>query len=105
MCFLGGCGAARRAAMLPRAPAAARLASPRPDRFGMVNIFIIFGLGGLWCMSMGFFDGENVPDFVAKRDDLQYYFKGLAAPEVANETADGDGRDPFAAPEDGRARF
>ena len=57
----------------------------------MVNIFIIFGLGGLWCMSMGFFDGENVPDFVAKRDDLRYYFKGLAAPEVANETADGDG--------------
>jgi len=75
-------------------------------QFGMVNIFIIFGLGGLWCMSMGFFDGENVPDFVAKRDDLQYYFKGLAAPEVANETADGDGRDPFAAPEeDGRGRF
>jgi len=35
---------------------------------------------------MGFFDGDNVPDFVAKRDDLQYYFKGLAAPEPVNAT-------------------
>ena len=50
--------------------------------------------------------GDNVPDFVAKRDDLQYYFKSLAAPEPANDTGDGkkdkDGeeRDPFAAPKD-----
>lgn len=46
--------------------------------------------------------GDNVPDFVAKRDDLQYYFKSLAAPEVS-ETEEEDGkpkRDPFAAPED-----
>jgi len=55
-------------------------------QFGLINIFIIFGVGGLWCLQMGFFDGENVPDFVAKRDDLQYYFKGLAAPEPVNAT-------------------
>lgn len=55
-------------------------------QFGLINILIIFGVGGLWCLQMGFFDGENVPDFVAKRDDLQYYFKGLAAPEPVNAT-------------------
>eukprot|EP00967_Tisochrysis_lutea_P014582 scaffold16409_cov30-Tisochrysis_lutea.AAC.2 len=55
-------------------------------QFGLINIIIIFGIGALWCLQMGFFDGENVPDFVAKRDDLQYYFKGLAAPEPTNDT-------------------
>lgn len=69
-------------------------------QFGLINIMVIFGVGGLWCLNMGLFDGDNVPDFVAKRDDLQYYFKALSAPEVPNATqAEGDGRDPFAAPE------
>ena len=55
---------------------------------------------------MGFFDGENVPDFVAKRDDLEYYFKSLAPPEPSNQTEGDPGRDPFAAPEDeGNTRF
>ena len=59
--------------------------------------------------NMGFFDGENVPDFVAKHDDLQHYFPTLAAPPTAadagaNGTAGGtegegaDEHDPFAAP-------
>ena len=47
-----------------------------------------------------FFDGENVPDFVAKRDDLEYYFKTLAPPEMPNKTDDGKPeQDPFAAPD------
>jgi len=56
---------------------------------------------------MGLFDGDNVPDFVAKRDDLEYYFKSLAAPEPANDTGidEKTGKkkkeeDPFAAPKD-----
>ena len=62
------------------------------------------GIGAFFCFKSGFFDGDNVPDFVAKRDDLEYYFKSLAAPEPANDTDSGgekgDGRDPFAAPSD-----
>ena len=38
---------------------------------------------------LGLFDGDNVPDFVAKRDDLEYYFKTLAPPEMPNKTDDG----------------
>ena len=74
--------------------------------FGWVNIVIIFGIGAIACIKMGLFDGDNVPDFVAKRDDLEYYFKSLAAPEPANDTAEGaaegdePSRDPFAAPEE-----
>ena len=47
-----------------------------------------------------------MPDFVAKHDDLQYYFKSLAPPEPENTTGDGEGKkggkakDPFAAPEE-----
>ena len=77
-------------------------------QFGWVNVLIIFGIGALGCIKLGFFDGDNVPDFVAKRDDLQYYFKSLAAPEPTNETAEGDAadaRDPFAAPEEEGTRF
>jgi len=73
-------------------------------QFGWINVVLIFGLGALACLKMGFFEGENVPDFVAKTDDLQYYFKSLAPPEPENTTSDGDGkgkqRDPFAAPEE-----
>eukprot|EP00322_Chrysochromulina_rotalis_P023454 CAMPEP_0115849444 /NCGR_PEP_ID=MMETSP0287-20121206/11453_1 /TAXON_ID=412157 /ORGANISM="Chrysochromulina rotalis, Strain UIO044" /LENGTH=356 /DNA_ID=CAMNT_0003303413 /DNA_START=60 /DNA_END=1130 /DNA_ORIENTATION=+ len=76
-------------------------------QFGWVNVVVIFGLGAIVCIKMGLFDGDNVPDFIAKRDDLEYYFKSLAAPEPPpNDTAtggDGDGkptRDPFAAPSD-----
>ena len=79
-----------------------KLAAPPSWQFGWVNIVIIFGIGAIACIKMGMFDGDNVPDFVAKRDDLQYYFKSLAPPDV-NETAEDDGepkRDPFAAPED-----
>ena len=56
---------------------------------------------------MVFANETKIPqNYGIRKNDLQYYFKGLAAPEVANETADGDGRDPFAAPEeDGRGRF
>jgi len=75
-------------------------------QFGFINVLIIFGIGAICCVKMGFFDGENVPDFVAKRDDLEYYFKSLAPPEVVNDTAEeGDGRDPFAAPEEDDRRF
>ena len=69
-------------------------------QFGWVNVAIIFGIGALGCIKLGFFDGDNVPDFVAKRDDLEYYFKSLAAPEMPNKTDDGKPeRDPFAAPD------
>ena len=53
--------------------------------------------------------GDNVPDFVAKRDDLEYYFKSLAAPPPeVNDTSDGKKKkekekDPFAAPKDEEA--
>jgi len=76
-------------------------------QFGWINVMLIFGLGAIACVKMGLFDGENVPDFVAKRDDLEYYFKSLAPPEPANDTkSGGDGKkkgaehDPFAAPKD-----
>jgi hypothetical protein len=56
---------------------------------------------------MGFFDGDNVPDFVAKHNDLQFYFPTLAAPEAPNATAAAEAaangepaEDPFAAPSD-----
>ena len=76
--------------------------------FGWINVVLIFGLGAIVCIKMGLFDGDNVPDFVAKRDDLEYYFKSLAAPEMPNETeSGGEGKkkgeaeaDPFAAPKD-----
>ena len=72
-------------------------------QFGWLNVVIIFGVGAICCIKLGLFDGENVPDFVAKRDDLEYYFKGLAAPEPANDTESdekkGDEPDPFAEPE------
>jgi len=74
-------------------------------QFGWMNVFLIFGIGALACFKAGFFDGENVPDFVAKHDDLQYYFKSLAAPEPENATDDakkdkkGKQKDPFAAPD------
>ena len=77
-------------------------------QFGWVNVVLIFGLGAIVCIKAGLFDGDNVPDFVAKRDDLEYYFKSLAAPEPTNETAEGDAadaRDPFAAPEEEGTRF
>ena len=73
---------------------------------------LIFGLGAIVCVKAGLFDGDNVPDFIAKRDDLEFYFKSLAAPPTPNETttADGSGKggdkkgkpevDPFAAPAD-----
>ena len=79
-------------------------------QFGWINVVLIFGLGAIVCIKMGLFDGDNVPDFVAKRDDLEYYFKSLAAPEMPNTTEDGkekkDGEpehDPFAAPKDEEA--
>lgn len=76
-------------------------------QFGWVNVVIIFGIGALGCIKLGFFDGDNVPDFVAKRDDLEYYFKSLAPPEVVETDADGEPtRDPFAAPdEEEKTRF
>lgn len=45
----------------------------------------------------------TLSDFVAKRDDLEYYFKSLAAPEMPNKTDGKPGekeKDPFAAPEE-----
>jgi len=80
-------------------------------QFGWINVMLIFGLGAIFCVKLGLFDGDNVPDFVAKRDDLEYYFKSLAAPEPPANDTDGDAkkepeRDPFAAPEDdGSTRF
>jgi len=85
-------------------------------QFGWINIMLIFGIGAIACVKLGLFDGENVPDFVAKRDDLEYYFKSLAAPEMPNATdEEGKGkgkgkgkkeRDPFAAPdEEEKQRF
>ena len=63
---------------------------PEPAfQFGLINILLIFGAGAIGCLKLGFFDGENVPDFVAKRDDLEYYFKTLAPPEMPNKTDDG----------------
>merc|ERR1719440_375582 len=81
---------------------------PEPAfQFGWINVVLIFGFGAIVCVKMGLFDGDNVPDFVAKRDDLEYYFKSLAAPEMPNTTEDGDGKkkkgedkDPFAAPKE-----
>jgi len=73
-------------------------------QFGWINVMIIFGIGALGCVKLGFFDGENVPDFVAKRDDLEYYFKSLAPPEQKNQTS-GESRDPFAAPKEEGQRF
>ena len=73
---------------------------PPAFQFGLINILLIFGAGAIGCLKLGFFDGENVPDFVAKRDDLEYYFKTLAPPEMPNKTDDGKPeRDPFAAPD------
>jgi len=72
-------------------------------QFGWINVVLIFGFGGIVCIKMGLFDGDNVPDFIAKRDDLEYYFKSLAAPEMPNTTEGGEGgdtADPFAAPSD-----
>ena len=79
-------------------------------QFGWLNVVLIFGLGGLACLKMGFFEGDNVPDFVAKTDDLQYYFKSLAPPEEASAAGeDGEGKgkgkkgkekDPWAAPKE-----
>jgi len=89
---------------------------PRPPeasfQFGWINVLLIFGVGAICCIKMGLFDGDNVPDFVAKRDDLEYYFKSLAPPPEENMT-DGDGKkkkekdkDPFAAPkEEDAGRF
>jgi translocation protein SEC62 len=86
-------------------------------QFGWLNVVLIFGLGALACLKMGFFEGDNVPDFVAKTDDLQYYFKSLAPPEEANTTGDdgdttgtgkgkGKEKDPWAAPqEEKKTRF
>jgi len=77
--------------------------APEPAfQFGWINVILIFGVGAIACVKLGLFDGDNVPDFVAKRDDLQYYFKSLAAPEPPNVTESGDGeptRDPFAQPD------
>jgi len=80
-------------------------------QFGWINVMLIFGFGAIVCVKLGLFDGDNVPDFVAKRDDLEYYFKSLAAPEPPANDTDADGkkepeRDPLAAPEDdGAQRF
>lgn len=83
----------------PRRPALARCLSPLPPPR----------------RNMGFFEGDNVPDFVAKHDDLNYYFKTLAAPEPPpNGTegggggagaAGGDEHDPFAAPADEDVKY
>jgi len=89
---------------------------PKPEssfQFGWINVMIIFGVGALCCIKMGLFDGDNVPDFVAKRDDLEYYFKSLAPPPEELQT-DENGKpkkkkkeeDPFAAPkEEDAGRF
>lgn len=76
-------------------------------QFGLINILLIFGIGAIFCFKLGLFDGDNVPDFVAKRDDLEYYFKTLAPPEQVNDTEKQSKRkkgeaepDPFAAPKD-----
>ena len=84
-------------------------------QFGWLNVVLIFGLGALACLKMGFFEGDNVPDFVAKTDDLQYYFKSLAPPEEVNATGDDGGakgkggkgkeKDPWAAPKEEKTRF
>ena len=82
---------------------------PEPSfQFGWINVMLIFGVGAICCIKMGLFDGDNVPDFVAKRDDLEYYFKSLAAPPPeVNDTSDGKKKkkeaDPFAAPKDEEA--
>ena len=88
---------------------------PEPSfQFGWINIMIIFGIGAIVCVKLGLFDGDNVPDFVAKRDDLEYYFKSLAAPEPPPDANESDGKkkkkgpeaDPFAAPkEEDAGRF
>jgi len=81
---------------------------PEPAfQFGWINVILIFGVGAIACVKMGLFDGDNVPDFVAKRDDLQYYFKSLAAPEPPPNATEGKKgekeHDPFAAPKDEEA--
>jgi len=80
--------------------------SEKAWQFGWINVLLIFGIGAIGCLKMGFFEGDNVPDFVAKTDDLQYYFKSLAPPEPENTTEEtgkkgkkGKEKDPFAAPE------
>lgn len=85
---------------------------PEPAfQFGWINVMLIFGVGAIACVKLGLFDGENVPDFIAKRDDLQYYFKSLAAPEPPPNATDGNKKDgepeldPFAAPEEDGQRF
>jgi len=84
--------------------------APKKDepafQFGLINIMLIFGVGAMFCFKYGLFDGDNVPDFVAKRDDLEYYFKTLAPPEPVNDTEDGKkgkkkkSSDPFAQPKE-----
>ena len=87
-------------------------------QFGWINVLLIFGIGAIFCVKLGLFEGDNVPDFVAKRDDLQYYFKSLAAPEEpppqGNATHHADGRkkkaseqdpDPFAAPKSEKVSY
>ena len=76
-------------------------------QFGWINVMLIFGVGAICCVKLGLFDGDNVPDFVAKRDDLEYYFKSLAAPVEVNDTETDSKKkkkkkeeDPFAAPKD-----
>mmetsp|Transcript_20118 Transcript_20118/g.50391 ORF Transcript_20118/g.50391 Transcript_20118/m.50391 type:complete len:302 (-) Transcript_20118:307-1212(-) len=74
-------------------------------KFGLLNIGVLGVIGLIACWNMGFFDGDNVPDFVAKHDDLVYYYPSLPPPEVLNATMEGGGEatgdsdhDPFAAP-------
>lgn len=69
-------------------------------QFGWINAMLIFGVGAIICVKLGLFDGDNVPEFIAKRNDLEYYFKSLAAPEPPSNSSEmnEDRPDPFAAP-------
>jgi len=84
-------------------------------QFGLINAIVLFGVGLIACWNMGFFDGDNVPDFVARHEDLTFYFPTLAPPENTTEVKlDADGNpieeegepaDPFAAPADENERY
>jgi len=71
------------------------LATPPPDdrlmQFGLINFLILLVIGIVVCWQLGVFEGENVPSFVAKQQDLASLFGGrlLSAPpppEPANAT-------------------
>eukprot|EP00823_Brevimastigomonas_motovehiculus_P005791 TRINITY_DN4376_c0_g1_i1.p1 TRINITY_DN4376_c0_g1~~TRINITY_DN4376_c0_g1_i1.p1 ORF type:complete len:430 (-),score=98.26 TRINITY_DN4376_c0_g1_i1:20-1309(-) len=49
-------------------------------QFGWANLLLIIGVGVLVCYSIGVFQPENIPNFVASQNDLKMYSRMLAPP-------------------------